>query len=259
MIKYLPIIFFFFSINANAQNYPDSNSVKEDSLKTENIKDTINADIPEGLTAKDIINNYISAIGGSDKIYSIVDRTTIMRGSVQGINITIVSYQKAPDKIKQQIKAGSNEQLIIFDGEKGIMKMAGEKQEITGAELEKLKFEATLTLLTDPELYGIQLSLEGTEMVEGKDMYKIIMTLPSGIKWTQFYDVESGLKVKEQKYINSPMGLFQQEIIYDDYKEVEGILYPFKIKQSIGAQSMEFIISSIKINTDLADREFELE
>jgi zinc protease len=252
MTKHLFPIFLFFCANAFAQNFPDSSSVENDSLKTENVKDTI-------LTARDVINKYLLAIGGEDKIYNIVDRTTIMRGSVQGINITIVSYQKAPNKIKQQIKAGGNDQIIIFNGEKGIMEMAGEKKKITGAELEKLKYEATITLLTDPEHYGVQLSLEGIEKVEGKDTYKVIMTLPSGIKWTQYYDVESGLKVKEQKLINSPMGSFQQEIIYDNYKEAEGILYPFKIKQSIGAQNMEFTVSSIKINTGLADREFEIE
>jgi len=255
MLKYLPLIFLFLCINAFAQQ--DSISAEKDSLKTE--KDSVDANIPEGLTARDVINNYISAIGGTDKIYNIVDRTTIMRGSVQGINITIVSYQKAPNKLKQQIKAGANEQLIIFNGEKGIMEMAGEKKEITGGELEKLKYEATLSLLTDPGHHGVQLNLEGIENIEDKDAYKVIMTLPSGIKWTQFYDVESGLKVKEQKFINSPMGLFQQGIIYEDYKEVEGVLYPFKIKQSIGAQSMEFTVSSIKINSGLADREFEIE
>jgi hypothetical protein len=254
MIKYFPLIFFLLYVNAFAQ---DSISAENDSLKIE--MDTIDSVVPEGLTARDVINNYISAIGGADKIYSIIDRTTIMRGSVQGINITIVSYQKAPNKIRQQIKAGASEQLIIFNGEKGIMKMAGKEQEITGTELEKLKYEATLTLLTDPEHHGVQLSLEGIEKVEGKNAYKVIMILPSGIKWTQYYDVESGLKVKELKNINSPMGLFQQEIIYYDYKDAEGILYPFRIKQSIGAQNMEFTVSSIKINTGLADREFEIE
>ena len=255
MIKYLSLIFFFICINAFAQQ--DSIPLEKDSLKIK--KDSGDVSLPEGLTARDVINNYISAIGGADKIYNIIDRTTIMRGSVQGINITIVSYQKAPNKIKQQIKAGTNEQVIIFNGEKAIMKMAGEKQEIPAAELEKLKYEATITLLTDPEHYGIQLNSEGIEKVENKDAYKVIMTLPSGTKWTQYYDIESGLKLKEQKFINSPMGLFQQEIIYEDYRETEGILYPFKIRQSIGTQNMEFTVSSIKINTGITDREFEIE
>jgi hypothetical protein len=254
MTKHITIILLFININSFAQ---DSTTAINDSLIAE--EDTVAFEIPAGLTAKDVINNYILVIGGADKIYNIVDRTTVMRGSVQGINVTMVTYQKAPDKLKQQIKAGANEQLIIFNGEKGIMKMAGEVREIKGSELEKLKLEATLTLLTDPEHYGINLSLDGIENVESKKAYKVIMTLSSGIKWTQYYNIESGLKVKEEKYINSPMGLFEQVTNYDDYREIEGLLFPFKIKQSIGAQSMEFNVSSIKINTGLTDREFEID
>lgn len=245
------------NISLLSQTKPDTDSVSAETMEV--LNDTTVSGLPEGLTAADVIKKYVEAIGGADKIYSIIDRTTIMRGSVQGVNITIVSYQKAPNKIKQEIKAGSSEQELIFNGEKGILKMADQSQEITSSELEKLKYEATLTLLTDPEHHGLKTELEGIEKNGDEEVYKVVMTLPSGIRWTQYYDSDSGLKVKEEKYINSPMGLFQQEITYSDYREVEGMLYPFNIKQSIGSQSMEFNVSSIKINTGLTDREFAID
>ncbi len=258
MIRIIIIIFLFVTLTGYSKTLPDSIKSTIDTLEEGNSQDTVKTQVPEGLTARDVINKYVKAIGGADKIYNIVDRITIMRGSVQGINVTITAYQKAPNKLKQIIKAGANEQVIIFNGEKGIMELAGEKEEIKGGELEKLKYEATLTLLTDPEHYGLKLNLDGIEKVDGKNAYKVIMTLPTGIKWTQYYDVDSGLKVKEEKYINTELGLIEQEIRYDDYKEVEGLLYPFTIRQSIGAQSMEFKVSSVKINTGVVDREFEI-
>lgn len=259
MIKISFLAFLFFiTINSFAKNLEDSTLAVKDSLENETLKDTVDLKVPEGLTARDVIKNYVTAIGGADKIYGIIDRTTIMTGSVQGVDISILSYQKAPNKLKQQIKAGSNEQVIIFDGEKGIMKMAGEEEEIKDGELEKLKFESTLTLLTDIDHYGINLKLDGIEKVDGENAYKVIMTLPSGLNWTQYYDIKSGLKIKELKYIKSYMGLFQQEISYSDYEEAGGVLYPFKIKQTIGAQGMEFTVSSITVNTGLTDREFEI-
>ncbi len=257
MTKICFLILLLFTSNDFAKIPLGSTLSVKDSL--ERSKDTVSLKIPEGLTAKDVIENYISAIGGAEKIYNVVDRTSVMTGSVQGVDVTITSYQKAPDKLKQLIKAGSNEQEIIFDGEKGIMKMAGEDREIKGSELEKLKFEATLALLADPEHYGIKTKLDGIEKVAGENAYKVIMTLPSGIRWTQYYDTKTGLKVKELKYISSPNGLYQQEIIYSDYKESDGILYPFKIKQTLGAQTMEFTVDSISVNTGLTDREFEIE
>lgn len=246
------------STYAFSQGLTDKNSVKQDSLEAKVLNNNDDPEIPEGLTAKKIIGNFIEAIGGEEKIYNIVDRTTIMRGKVQGINITMLIYQKAPNKLKQQIKAGANEQVIIFDGEKGVLSMAEQKQEITGSELEKLKYESTIALLADPEYYGMSLTLEGSEDIDGIKAYKVIMTLPSGIKWAQYYSTVSFLKIKESKYVNSPMGLFEQNIYYDDYREAEGMKFPFKIKQSIGIQSMEFTVSSIKINSGLTDREFEI-
>ena len=244
MKKYFSVLIVFI-ININS--YPGIKALHDTLLVSE-----------DSLKAKEVINNYVAAIGGADKIYNIIDRTTIMTGSIQGINVTIISYQKAPNKFKQQIKAGNTKQVIIFDGEKGMMSLAGEKVQVTGGELEKLKFESTLTLLTDIEHYGIKLTFDGTEEIGSGNAYKIILTLPSGIKWTQYYDTASGLKLKELKYIQSESGLFEQEITYDDYREVGGLLYPFKIKQSIGTQTMEFIVNSIEINTGLVDREFEI-
>ncbi len=255
MTKICLIVLLFFTINSFAKNLFSTN----DSLKNKSDEDTTSLQVPEGLTAKEVIENYISAIGGAEKIYNVVDRTTVMSGTVQGVDITITSYQKAPDKLKQIIKAGSNEQEIIFDGKKGIVKLADEDKEIEGSELEKLKFEATLALLANPEHYGIKTKLDGIEKVNSENAYKVIMILPSGIKWTQYYDIKTRLKVRELKYINSPNGLYQQEIIYSDYKESGGILYPFKIKQTLGAQTMEFTVDSISINTGLTDREFEIE
>jgi zinc protease len=259
MTKICFCILLVFTTGIFAKGQTNIVSSKKDSLKNNSSKDTTNLQVPAGLTAKEVIDNYISAIGGAEKIYNIVDRTTVMSGTVQGVNVTITSYQKAPDKLKQIIKAGSNEQEIIFDGKEGMMKMAGEDKEIKGSELEKLKFEATLALLADPEHYGIVTKLDSIEKVNGDDAYKIIMVLPSGIRWTQYYDVKTGLKVKELKYIKAQAGLYQQEIDYSDYKESDGILYPFKIKQTLGMQTMEFTVDSISVNTGLTDREFDIE
>ena len=84
------------------------------------------------------------------------------------------------------------------------------------------------------------------------------MTLPSGIRWFNYFDAESGLKVKEQKEMQTQMGLIEQVVTYDNYAEVEGIKYPFKITQSFGPQSVEMTVSSVKVNKGLADDIFKI-
>lgn len=207
----------------------------------------------ESMDPKVVLEKYLDAIGGRDAISKVEDRTTIMRGTAMGQPLTIIVKQKVPNKMLQNVKAGGMEQTIIFNGEKGVMNSADKNVDVTGKELEQLKIEASMELLLDPESYGVKLSYEGTEKVGDKDAYKIKMTLPSGIRWFTFFDVESGLKVKEQKEMQTQMGLIEQTVTYDNYTEVDGIKYPFKLTQSFGPQSVEMIVSSVKVNKGLSD------
>ncbi len=205
-----------------------------------------------------VLEKYLDAIGGRDALAKVEDRTTIMRGTAMGQALTIIVKQKAPNKMRQEVKAGGMDQTIIFDGEKGVMKAATKNVDVTGKELEQLKIEATMELLLDIEGNGVKLDFEGTEKINGKDAHKIKMTLPSGIRWFNYFDAESGLKIKEQKEMQTQMGLIEQVVTYDNYTEVEGIKYPFKITQSFGPQSVEMTVSSVKVNKGLADDIFKI-
>lgn len=207
----------------------------------------------ESMDPKLILEKYIDAIGGKDALSKVEDRTTIMRGTAMGQALTIIVKQKAPNKMRQEVKAGGMDQTIIFDGEKGVMKVATQNIDVTGKELEQLKIEASMELLLDPESYGVKLSYEGIEKVGDNNAHKIKMTLPSGIRWFAFFDVESGLKVKEQKEMQTKMGLIEQVVTFENYTEVDGIKYPFKLTQSYGPQSVEMTVSSVKVNKGLAD------
>ncbi len=237
IVSKLFFVFWLLTINLNvlAISRPDS---------TEN---------NDSIDPKVVLEKYLDAIGGRDALAKIEDRTTIMRGTAMGQALTIIVKQKAPNKMRQEVKAGGMDQTIVFDGEKGVMKAATQKVEITGKELEQLKIEASLELLLDPESFGVKLSYEGLEKVGEKDANKIKMTLPSGIRWFAYFDAESGLKVKEQKELQTQMGLIEQVVIYDNYTEVDGIKYPFKLTQSFGPQSVEMTVSSVKINKGLND------
>ena len=110
-----------------------------------------------------VLEKYLDAIGGRDALSKVEDRTTIMRGTAMGQSLTIIVKQKAPNKMRQEFKAGGMDQTIIFDGEKGVMKSADKSVDVTGKELDQLKIEATMELLLDPESFGINLAYEGSE------------------------------------------------------------------------------------------------
>ncbi|HED38033.1 MAG TPA: hypothetical protein ENI76_07300 [Ignavibacteria bacterium] len=213
----------------------------------------------DSTTVKQVIEKYITAIGGRDSLANIKDKTTVLRGSVSGIDVSMVIYQKLPDKIKQEINAGAVNQVIKYDGKKAMMTVGENSRELTGSTLEGLRYEAMLNFILKLDELKVGLKLLGKVKVDNKDAYEVEMKYPSGNIRKEFYDVKSGLKVKSSKTINTPQGSFAQTSYYGDYKPVAGVKYPFSIKQTVGPQSLDFKVSSIKINTGLKDSKFKVE
>ena len=213
-----------------------------------------------GKKGEAIIADYVSAIGGRNKLRSIMDRTTFITGKVRNMNIHIVVYQKVPDKYFQKIELGATEQKIIYDGVKGFMLTGDDMEEMKGQALEKLKYEATMQLLIYLNAYDVKAELKGIEKANGVDAYKVILNFPGEMKWAEYYDTTTYLRVKEEKPVNSPSGKTTiQESFFSDYKDVDGIKYPFNIKQFLGTSKFEFYVDSIRVNTGLSDRNFEVE
>lgn len=206
--------------------------------------------------AKAVIAKYLEAIGGADAIKNIQDKTVIMRGTAMDQTITIIIKQKLPNKLRQDIKAGGMDQILIFDGEKAVMKVAGQTINVEGKQLEQLKLESTMEMLLNPESLGIKLVYDGTEKDGENLLHKVKFILPSGLNWVAYFDDKSGLKIKESKETETQMGLITQIVEYSDYQEVEGIKIPYKMKQSFGPQSIEMTISSVKINKGIPDDTF---
>ncbi len=206
--------------------------------------------------AKTVIAKYLEAIGGADAIRNIQDKSVIMRGTAMDQTVTIVIKQKLPNKLRQDVKAGGMDQVLIYDGERAVMKVAGQTIKIEGKQLEQLKLESTMEMMLNPESLGIKISYDGTEQLGDNLLHKVKFTLPSGLNWISYFDDKTGLKIKESKETETQMGLITQVLEYSDYQEVDGIKIPFKMKQSFGPQSIEMTISSVKINKGISDDTF---
>lgn len=213
---------------------------------------------PVNITAMAVIQKYIYAIGGIDKFKNVDDRTTTMTGFAMNQPIDIIIKQKYPNKLIQDLRVGELNQIIYYNDGQGVLQIGDEITEIKDKELERLKVDATMHFLLNPESYGVKSELLPNEYVDSVDCFTVRFTLPSGLHWTQYYEFESGLKVKETKEIQTMQGVFEQETYFADYREVSGIKYPFSITQYLGLQEIELTVKSIEVNTGLDDTIFEL-
>jgi zinc protease len=222
------------------------------------VQDSMETD-PVNITAMAVIQKYIYAIGGMDNFKKVVDRTTIMSGFAINQPIEITIKQKYPNKLYQELTVGEMKQIIYYNDGKGELKIGNEVTKIEDKELDRLKVDATMQFLLDPEQYGVKSEVLPNEFVDSVDCFVIKFTLPSGIRWFQYFNVETGLKFKETKEIQTKQGLFEQESYFLDYREVDGLKYPFKIKQYLGLQVIELTVTSIEVNSGLDDSVFEMQ
>jgi zinc protease len=206
--------------------------------------------IPEGMTAESVVGKYITAIGGKDKVMAVKTTMTVANATIQGTPLVMTMKAGAPNKTSQEISVmGNTMQKAVFDGEKGYQEARGQKKEMTAEEITKAKTESALfndLVYTSGELVRI-------EPLEGKNAIVL--------KYNDtevYYDMTSGLKVKEVKTAKGPDGKeISVPTIFADYKEVNGIKFPHSIGIKSGPMNLDFVVKEIKINEGVSDADFE--
>jgi hypothetical protein len=206
--------------------------------------------IPEGMTAESVIDKYITAIGGKDKVMAVKTTMTVANATIQGTPLVMTMKAGSPNKTSQEISVmGNTMQKAVFDGEKGYQETRGQKKEMTAEEITKAKTESALfndLVYTSGELVRI-------EPLEGKNAIVL--------KYNDtevYYDMTSGLKVKEVKTAKGPDGKeISVPTVFANYKEVNGIKFPHSIGIKSGPMNLDFMVKEIKINEGVSDADFE--
>ncbi len=225
-----------------------------------NLLDETAALVPAGVTAENVISDFVNAVGGADGLHNMRDITISMSASMQGMSIEMVLNQKAPDKFKMAMSMGGNMiQQQVFDGERGKMSGMQGSMDLEGEMLEQLRAQSVM----NPELSYIErgfiLELDGMENIRGQQAYRINITSPAGITVAEFFCMESGLKLRSQISQDTPMGPMMQITDYEDYREVDGLKFPFLMRQQAGPQSLDMTVHSIEINSGLDDELFRID
>lgn len=205
--------------------------------------------IPEGMTAADVVNNYVKAIGGADKVNEVKTVMMVYNGSVQGTPLVLSRMMMAPNKDATVVSVmGQVFQKTVFNGTTGYSAARGQKMEMTAEQIAEAK------KLTAPfeSMAFMNGTLDRIEPIDGNNAYVI----KQGNK-EAFYDVKTGLKVKVVTTAKGPQGEVKVPITYSDYKAVNGILFPHKLDQANGQMTLSFELKEVKINEGVTEKDFE--
>ncbi len=214
--------------------------------------------IPEGLTAQKVIDNYLEAIGGADKLKAVKSEKIIMTTTMNNMPVKMTLMIDMPDKYMQQLEAsGMLINQIIVNGGKGKMRgMQGEKS-LSPEEVEQVVGEiAIFDQLTYPETK--ELKLVSVENIDGNDAYKMEVKSKDGSVVYEYYDAKTGFLVKTVETQETPQGAFTIEKVVSDYKDVDGIKVPYKLTINQAGQLMEFDVADVVLNPELNPEIFKL-
>lgn len=208
-----------------------------------------------------VIEKYLKAIGGKELLSAVKDVTINMTATIQGMQLSMKNIQK--DNVKSLSSVTMNNMILseqIFDGTKGKISAMGQPEKIVeGEEAGELLDEASIF----PELFyqqkGTNLELADNEVINGVDCFKMLVTDARGKLKTEYYAVDSGLKMRTS--LVEKAGEQQVTVIrdYGDYTPVSNILFPHKltIKGAMPAP-LDAVVTSINVNGQVSDDLFKV-
>jgi outer membrane lipoprotein-sorting protein len=221
-------------------------------------------------TADDVVEKYLTAIGGRAVLGKLTSRTATGTISVStpggDLTGTIELSNKAPNKSRTVIKIDASAfgigQILQdqrFDGTAGyaIDSLNGNR-EITGDQLEVMRGGTFPSPLFQYKEAGARVELIGKEKAGDKDVYVLRFTPKTGPASRMFVDAETSLVVKTVVTLNVPqLGTdVEQTIELSDYRDVAGMKVPYRVRSVNQIQSVTITLTKVEDNVAIDDRVF---
>lgn len=211
---------------------------------------------PAGMTAQQVIDAYFKAIGGVPAAQKVKSLKKEYTAELEGMSVTLTEQHAAP--LKYAMKLGSGPvvlQQVVYDGTRGKKSGMEGSKELVDQDLEDARQSAFIF----PELHYTELDygpkLNGIVEINGRKCYRVAVTKAAGGAYTDYYDMETGLRTRRTETQSTEEGNFAVTTDFSDYKAVNGVLFPHTIAQNAG-MNMVFTAKVIAVNPSIPETEF---
>jgi outer membrane lipoprotein-sorting protein len=218
--------------------------------------DQITRTIPGAPTADQILDKYLQALGGAQRVAGITSITG--KGSYRAYDDFQLSplelYAKAPDQRTTIQHSPYGDMTITYDGKNAWMAAPRDIRpfpvvqysggNLDGAHVDaKLEFPGRLKQALTKWIVGPD------STVGNQDVQIVQATTLSGFLVKLYFDTKTGLLVRSVRYSNSPVGRVPVRVDYSDYRAVSGVKVPFKWETTWTDGRTVFQLDSVQVNT----------
>lgn len=206
-----------------------------------------------------ILNNYFTAIGGLDKVKGETTSFYEAQLHIAGMEGTIKQWNASPSKSRQEFDLKVFKQVSGDNGiDNWVMDANGKvKLNIDEATQRRREIAARMESLEflNPESKIFKVEFAGNAKVGDFDCYKVKITNSLNNDVVEdYFSTENYLKLKTSTFADNSETITW----YNDYKETEGILKPYKIEsEEVNLkQKSTLLISEYKSNIIIEDSLF---
>ena len=211
------------------------------------------------VSAEGIVTNYINSIGGRDRLEKVesIEISGNANLNMQGQSFVLEFYSLKNNQnqsVATVTAGGMMVQKSVFNKYQGYNEVNGQRIPLTDSELENAIIDSALFSELNYDFSTIE--LVGTSVVNDEKVYEIKITDNK----TEYYSIESGLKVKEIETTEVEGNQIVVETTVNEYEEVDGVLIPSEINQVTpalpipGGITIKF--SKIKLDVKTSDSDF---
>jgi outer membrane lipoprotein-sorting protein len=207
--------------------------------------------------ASQLLDKYLQAVGGADALQKITTR--VERGNLLfGQNQTAIEiYAKAPNKRISVSHSPNGESMTAFDGTAGWLGNTGRPaRDMAPFEAQGAMVDAIFALALDAKKVYTQFRPAAPEKIGDKEVY-VLFARGKGAPLTKFFfDEQSGLLIRLERYSDVGLGLMPVRVDYADYRDADGIKIPFRWTLSRPNGRFTIQIDSVQQNVTIDDSKF---
>ena len=228
--------------------------------------DLVPASVPGLPKPDEIIDKYILALGGMQKLTSIssftATGTSIGFGGFGGGGAVQI-YAKAPDQrstiIEFKDAPGRDASIRSYDGKIGWNKtpltVLGEYQ-LSGSELDGARLDAQMAFPSQIKRVLTNLRTLQPASINDRDVDVVQGNGPGRLFATLYFDKQTGLLTRMIRYGSSPIGRLPTQVDYADYREVSGAKLPFRFTFAWLDGRDAFQLNDVRVNVPIDAAKF---
>ena len=207
--------------------------------------------------ADQLLENYISAMGGAEalrKVSSRVEKGTLT--AFGGQHFAVDVYSKAPDKRLSVMHLPNGDSLTAFDGTQGWLSVPGRVHRMSQAENAAARIDADLYFPLHVKTLYEKFRVNAGEKIDGHDTYLLVGLREGQPPLRLYFDRESGLLLRLVRYAETALGRNPTQIDYADYRDANGVKIPFRWTLSRPGNQFTIQVEQLQQNVPVDDAKF---